>query len=240
MTWDDVIKVITILAGTGTLLAAIGGVFIWIFKQWVLNIFKKDLAQQENRLNENLKQKELNWIKDNKEIELRINEEIRRTELQLTKTFALEQRHFDVKIQAFQNSWNNLIELGDYVINEYGIFISTLNPKHINEFVYPLRKKCHSIRKELLFLPEGPFKLVSELIDNLFEDISVFLKRGEELSKDIVPDKEGRRISDPKSMEILNAALNKLQNNVHERINNIRDEFQKSYLAEIEQKPIVE
>ncbi len=235
MTWNDVLKFIAILSGTGITLATVATFLVWLFKEWILNIFKKDLVKLESNYAEKLKEKELKWQNENKSVELRLGEEIRKSELQITKVINFEQKYFQILLDAYNNTWNKLIDLEEFMIREYPYYLKQLAPGDPNDFSNPIRMKIHAIRKEMLFLPDTAYKEISNLMDSFFVDLSEFIKTGEELSRSLPYDKDGKKIATPEMLNKLGQKISVLQKNLVDRINSLRDEFRHDFLKEIEQ-----
>lgn len=233
ISWKDVLKIIAILSGTGLTLAGISTFFVWLFKEWVLNLFRKDLNKQESKLSEKLKEKELNWQKENKAIELRLGEEIRKSELQISKLINFEQKHYDILLKSYRGTWVKLIELEEYVIREYPYYLQSLKSNDLKDYAKPIREKIHPIRKEILFLPKEISDKVEKLITSFFEDFSNFIAVGKSLADAKKPNSKGQVLLSGNSLKPLESSLNTLQMNLGSRINSLKEDFQKNYLNEM-------
>lgn len=234
MTWEDVIKIIAVFTGTGLTLASVVAFFIWLFKQWILNIFRKDLKQQEAKLLEQLKEKEFKWDKENKAIELRLGEEIRKSELQISKYISFEQRQYEILLESYNRAWLKLIDLEEYVIREYPYYLQTLNSKDEKDLLNPIRMKFHSLRKEILFLPSEVKDKVAVFIDSFFIDFNKLVQTMQLVAQNSKPSDGKIKISDKDSLNQIGQSLLILQQNLAARINDLGNDFQKDFLKKVE------
>lgn len=236
LTWNDVTKIIAILTGTGLSLASLSALVIWIFKEWVLNLFRKDLKKQEIKLQEQIKEKENIWAKENKAVELRLGEEIRKSELQITKLINFEQKHFDLLLTSYQGTWEKLIDFEDFMIREFPFHLKRLSQlpiADINDVGYPIREKIKDIRKSFLFLPKETSDKVSNLIEKFSIDFDGFLKVIETSKQNTPVNSEGKQLIEGQGLQPINVALNTVQTNLNKNIDSLKESFQTDYMKKI-------
>ncbi len=182
--WGDVAKLITVLSGASVIITSVGAFLVWIFKKWILNLFKKDFAQYEKRINKELKENELNRIQENKNIELRLGEEIRKSELQLSKQIGFEQNHNQILIDTFNGVWVDLLILYEFMAHDYFKKINSLNSNNPDDYLNPVREKVFNVKRRTLFLPDTINAEVTELLDKkLLKGMDALFKVFDEITK---------------------------------------------------------
>jgi hypothetical protein len=194
------------------------------------------LKRQEIKLIEQIKEKELNWIKNNKAVELRLGEEIRKTELQLTKLINFEQKHFDLLLTSYQGTWEKLVEFEDFMIREFPFHFKRLTQQpiaDINDLGYPIREKVKNIRKSILFLPKEASDEVSNLIERFFIDFSEFINVIEIAKQNIRSNPEEKQLIEGVGLLPINKSLNNLQTNLNKSIDNLKVIIQTDYLNKL-------
>jgi hypothetical protein len=235
LTWENVTKIIAILSGTGITLATLTTIFIWLFKEWILNIFRKDLKKQENKLQEGLKQKELYWLNENKSLELRLGEEIRKSELQITKLINFEQKHYELLLSGYKETWGKLIDLGEYLIRDFPNHFKHINLSSgdINDIAYPIRERIHEVRRAYLFLPQETSNKVKETLYIFALDLNIFLHLTIELKNSAQKNEFGQQQVEGIALLQINEAINKMQTNLNSSIDKLKADFQEDYLKEV-------
>lgn len=200
ISWEFVWKLVLTTSIVGTTLTAMGTFLFFIFKNWVLNFFKKDLIKFEKN----------------------IKEELKKTELKLTKAINLEENFYKSLLEAYRQIWTKINSLSRHLTNELPGELETDKYKNTNDLLKPIRQHVFDIKDSTIFISKELDDAVSTILDDfLITDINSFLNYLSQISK--------LETKSQKELFELNRLLNNIQLNFAEKRDEIKILIQEDY-----------
>ena len=200
ITWDTVWQLIVSSSIIGTVLTALGAVITLVFKKWIINFFNKDLI----RFEKNIKQ------------------ELKETELKLSKLVSLEENYYKSLLESYKRIWKKLNSLSRHLSSEFTTCLQYGKYTNKEEMLIPIRNYVFDIKDDTIFLSAKLDTEISKLLDSfLITDLNeIITYLGEISNNESKGDKE---------LEILNNKINKMQINFAKKKNEIKELIQKDY-----------
>jgi len=200
ITWDTVWQLIVSTSIIGTVLTALGAVITLVLKKWIINFFKKDLI----RFEKNIKQ------------------ELKETELKLSKLVSLEENYYKSLLESYKRIWKKLNSLSRYLSSEFTAGIQYGKYTNKEELLNPIRNYVFDIKDDTIFLSTKLDTEISKLLDSfLINDLNEIIAYLGEVSKN---DSKG-----DKELEVLNKKINAMQLNFAKNKHEIKELIQKDY-----------
>ncbi len=177
-----------------------GTLLFFAFKTWILNFFKKDLIRFEKN----------------------IKEELKETELKLSKAINLEENYYKSLLEAYKQIWSKINSLSRHLSNEFTTELENGRYKDTNDLLKPIRQYVFDIKDSTIFISMELDEAVSSILDEfLVKDINSVLHSLDKISK--------LETKGYKELQELNQKINSMQMNFATKRDEIKILIQDDY-----------
>lgn len=200
ITWEFVWKLILSTSIVGSTLTAMGALLFFAFKTWILNFFKKDLIHFEKN----------------------IKEELKETELKLSKVISLEENYYKSVLEAYKQVWSKLNSLSRHLSSDFTAELEAGKYKTGNDLTKPIRQYVFDIKDSTIFISQKLDDAISTILDDfLIKDINNILEYLDYFNKIESKGKE--------ELNELNNRINQMQSNFSIKRDEIKQLIQTDY-----------